>query len=61
MEIAKKFFPDVECKWGGAGLDGIIQDASIIGVAVVLAGQIQANLMSLCVFLCMQLAHVPCL
>lgn len=61
MEIAKKFFPDVECKWGEAGLDGIIQDASIIGVAVVLAGQIQANLLSLCVFLCMQLAHVPCL
>lgn len=42
MEIAKKLFPDVECKWGDAGLEEIIQDASIIGVAVVLAGQIQA-------------------
>lgn len=47
VEIAKKFFPDVECKWGEAGLNEIIQDASIIGVAVVLAGQIQANLLSL--------------
>lgn len=44
VEIAKKFFPDVECKWGEAGLDGIIQDASIIGVAVVLAGQIQVDM-----------------
>ncbi|KAG6403142.1 hypothetical protein SASPL_135359 [Salvia splendens] len=32
VEIAKKFFPDVECKWGDSGLDEIIQDASIIGV-----------------------------
>lgn len=43
VEIAKKLFPDVECKWGDAGLEEIIQDASIIGVAVVLAGQIQEN------------------
>lgn len=57
MEIAKKFFPDVECKWGESGLDEIIQDASIIGVAVVLAGQIQANLLSLCVFLGVYVCH----
>ncbi|KAH6756836.1 Rossmann-fold superfamily protein [Perilla frutescens var. hirtella] len=44
VEIAKKSFPDVECKWGEAGLDEIIQDASIIGVAVVLAGQIQVDM-----------------
>lgn len=39
VEVAKKFFPDVECKWGDEGLDEIIQDSSIIGVAVVLAAQ----------------------
>ncbi|KAL8529526.1 hypothetical protein ACS0TY_006812 [Phlomoides rotata] len=44
VEIAKKFFPDVECKWGEAGLNEIIQDASIIGVAVVLAGQTQVDM-----------------
>ncbi|KAL3647619.1 hypothetical protein CASFOL_008587 [Castilleja foliolosa] len=44
VEIAKKFFPDVECKWGEEGLDEIIRDASIIGVAVVLAGQIQVDM-----------------
>ncbi|KAL3850081.1 hypothetical protein ACJIZ3_011963 [Penstemon smallii] len=44
VEIAKKHFPDVECKWGDAGLDDIIQDASIIGVAVVLAGQTQVDM-----------------
>ncbi|KAL6540783.1 hypothetical protein OROMI_024666 [Orobanche minor] len=41
VEIAKKFFPDVECKWGEEGLNEIIQDSSIIGVAVVLAVQAQ--------------------
>ncbi|CAA3013938.1 uncharacterized oxidoreductase [Olea europaea subsp. europaea] len=44
VEIAKKFFPDVECKWGEAGLDEIIQDASIIGVLVVLAANIQVDM-----------------
>ncbi|KAL0459276.1 UNVERIFIED_CONTAM: hypothetical protein Slati_0554800 [Sesamum latifolium] len=44
VEIAKKFFPNVECKWGEAGLNEIIQDASIIGVAVVLAGQAQVDI-----------------
>ncbi|KAG8389052.1 hypothetical protein BUALT_Bualt02G0189200 [Buddleja alternifolia] len=44
VEIAKQFFPDVECKWGEAGLNDIIQDASVIGVAVVLAGQIQVDM-----------------
>ncbi|KAL1539598.1 hypothetical protein AAHA92_24060 [Salvia divinorum] len=44
VDIAKKFFPDVEFKWGESGLDEIIQDASIIGVAVVLAGQIQVDM-----------------
>ncbi|KAL6564650.1 hypothetical protein OROMI_016100 [Orobanche minor] len=43
VEIAKKFFPDVECKWGEEGLNEIIQDSSIIGVAVVLAGQAQGR------------------
>lgn len=51
VEIAKKFFPDVECKWGEAGLDEIIQDASIIGVLVVLAANIQASLF---VLLCLR-------
>lgn len=42
MEIARgKSFPEVECKWGDKGLDEIIQDGSILAVAVVLAGQIQ--------------------
>ncbi|KAL2470483.1 NAD(P)-binding Rossmann-fold superfamily protein [Abeliophyllum distichum] len=44
VEIARKFFPEVECKWGEAGLDEIIQDASVIGVAVVLAGQTQVDM-----------------
>ncbi|CAI9776696.1 unnamed protein product [Fraxinus pennsylvanica] len=44
VEIAKKFFPEVECKWGEAGLDEIIQDASIIGVLVVLAANIQVDM-----------------
>ncbi|KAM7497259.1 hypothetical protein LguiA_021673 [Lonicera macranthoides] len=44
VEIAKKFFPEVESKWGDTGLNEIVQDDSIIGVAIVLAGQTQASL-----------------
>lgn len=44
VEIAKKFFPNVECKWGETGLSELIDDASIIGVVVVLAGQTQVSL-----------------
>lgn len=44
VELATKHFPGVECKWGDAGLDEIISDASIIGVAVVLAGQTQVEM-----------------
>ncbi|KAF5447850.1 hypothetical protein F2P56_033369 [Juglans regia] len=43
VEIARKHFPEVECKWGDNGLDEIIHDRSIIGVAVVLAGQTQVD------------------
>ncbi|KAF5200788.1 NAD(P)-binding Rossmann-fold superfamily protein [Thalictrum thalictroides] len=43
-ELARKFFPNIESKWGDAGLDEIIQDASILGVAVVLAGQTQVDI-----------------
>lgn len=41
MELACDFAPEVECKWGDSGLDDIIQDPSIQGVAVVLAGHAQ--------------------
>lgn len=41
VEIARKHFPGVECKWGDQGLEEIIADNSILGVAVVLAGQAQ--------------------
>ncbi|XP_011090402.1 uncharacterized protein YMR315W isoform X2 [Sesamum indicum] len=44
VDIAKKFFPRVECKWGDAGLNEIIQDASIVAVLVVLAAQFQVDL-----------------
>ncbi|XP_059628856.1 dehydrogenase FPY6-like [Cornus florida] len=43
VEIARKFFPEVECKWGDEGLHEIVQDSSILGVAVVLAGQTQVD------------------
>lgn len=43
-ELARDFSPKVECKWGDAGLDDIIQDGSIHGVAVVLAGQTQVDI-----------------
>lgn len=41
VKLANKYFPDVVSKWGDAGLDDIIKDSSIVGVAVVLAGQTQ--------------------
>nr|GLL32536.1 uncharacterized protein YMR315W [Ipomoea trifida] len=44
VELARKHFPNVECKWGDAGLEEIINDASIIGVAVVIAGQTQVEM-----------------
>uniref|UniRef100_A0A5B6YIR5 Uncharacterized protein n=1 Tax=Davidia involucrata TaxID=16924 RepID=A0A5B6YIR5_DAVIN len=44
VEIARKIFPEVEGKWGDTGLDEIIQDSSIVGVAVVLAGQTQVDI-----------------
>ncbi|KAK4441499.1 hypothetical protein Salat_0484800 [Sesamum alatum] len=44
VDIAEKFFPNVECKWGDAGLNDIIQDASIVAVLVVLAAQFQVDL-----------------
>ncbi|KAJ4980208.1 hypothetical protein NE237_010988 [Protea cynaroides] len=44
VELARKFFPDIECKWGDEGLDDIIRDSSIHGVAVVVAGQTQVDL-----------------
>ncbi|XP_050221925.1 uncharacterized protein LOC126672067 [Mercurialis annua] len=44
VEIARKHFPGVECKWGDKGLDEIIADDSILGVAVVLAAQTQVNM-----------------
>ncbi|XP_024161181.1 dTDP-3,4-didehydro-2,6-dideoxy-alpha-D-glucose 3-reductase isoform X2 [Rosa chinensis] len=43
VEIAGKHFPGVECKWGDQGLEEIIADSSILGVAVVLAGQAQVD------------------
>lgn len=44
VEIAQKHFPNVECKWGDAGLEEIIKDSSITGVAVVLAGQTMVDM-----------------
>ncbi|MCD7453374.1 hypothetical protein HAX54_020789 [Datura stramonium] len=44
VEIAQKYFPNVECKWGDAGLEEIIKDSSITGVAVVLAGQTMVDM-----------------
>ncbi|KAK1356123.1 glucose--fructose oxidoreductase [Heracleum sosnowskyi] len=44
VKLADKYFPDVVSKWGDAGLDDIIKDSSIIGVAVVLAGQTQVEM-----------------
>ena len=42
-ELARDFAPDIECKWGDAGLEEIMGDSSIMGVAVVLAGQVQVG------------------
>ncbi|KAL9292130.1 putative NAD(P)-binding domain superfamily [Arabidopsis thaliana] len=39
VEIARKHFPEVKCKWGDEGLNEIIQDSSIVGVAVVVAAE----------------------
>ncbi|KAL5707994.1 hypothetical protein ACHQM5_018836 [Ranunculus cassubicifolius] len=44
VDIARKFFPNVECKWGNEGLDDIMKDESVLGVAVVLAGQAQVDM-----------------
>ncbi|XP_057953533.1 dehydrogenase FPY6 isoform X2 [Malania oleifera] len=44
VELARKHFPEVECKWGDDGFDEIIKDSSIVAVAVVLAGQTQVDI-----------------
>ncbi|KAL8129319.1 hypothetical protein V2J09_018474 [Rumex salicifolius] len=44
VDVARKTFPGVEAKWGDDGLEDIIQDTSILAVAVVLAGQIQVDM-----------------
>ncbi|OIW08960.1 hypothetical protein TanjilG_05936 [Lupinus angustifolius] len=45
VETAQKHnFIDVDCKWGDEGLHDIIQDQSIVAVAVVLAGQNQVEI-----------------
>ncbi|WOK92942.1 hypothetical protein Cni_G01634 [Canna indica] len=43
VELARDFAPNIECKWGDAGLEEILQDSSITAVATVLAGQIQVE------------------
>ncbi|KAH9741027.1 GFO IDH MocA domain-containing protein [Citrus sinensis] len=43
-EVARKHFADVECVWGDNGLEQIIKEDSILGVAVVLAGQAQSDM-----------------
>ncbi|KAK4408232.1 hypothetical protein Sango_0404200 [Sesamum angolense] len=53
VDIAEKSFPEVECKWGDAGLNEIIEDASIVAVLVVLAAQFQAfSFLSISVCVC---------
>lgn len=42
-EFARDFAPTIESKWGEEGLNDIIRDDSITGVAVVLAGQVQVG------------------
>lgn len=42
--LAQAFSPNIDVKWGEAGLDEIIQDKSINGVAVVLAAQAQVEI-----------------
>lgn len=43
----------MECKWGDAGLEEIIKDSSITGVAVVLAGQtmVYLSVLSVCFYM----------
>ncbi|KAJ9540425.1 hypothetical protein OSB04_026931 [Centaurea solstitialis] len=43
-EIARKVFPNVECKWGDDGIDEIIRDSDVVAVAVVLSGQVQVDM-----------------
>ncbi|KAJ0083833.1 hypothetical protein Patl1_29823 [Pistacia atlantica] len=51
VEIARKHFGGVEAVWGDQGLDRIINDDSILGVAVVLAGQFQVSSLFSCFLL----------
>ncbi|GAV69079.1 GFO_IDH_MocA domain-containing protein/GFO_IDH_MocA_C domain-containing protein [Cephalotus follicularis] len=44
VEIARKYFPQVECKWGEKGFHDLILDDSIPAVAVVLAAQAQVDM-----------------
>ncbi|XP_073004698.1 dehydrogenase FPY6 isoform X1 [Typha latifolia] len=44
VELAQDFAPNVETKWGDSGLEDIIKDSSIDGVAIVLAGQVQVDM-----------------
>ncbi|KAJ8759607.1 hypothetical protein K2173_008788 [Erythroxylum novogranatense] len=44
VEIASKHFTGVQCKWGEEGLLQILQDPSILAVAVVLAAQSQVDI-----------------
>ncbi|KAK1287904.1 hypothetical protein QJS10_CPB19g01018 [Acorus calamus] len=48
VELASKYFPNIKCKWGDNGLEEILQDYSIKGVAVVLAGQAQVDISLRC-------------
>ncbi|GJM99711.1 hypothetical protein PR202_ga16838 [Eleusine coracana subsp. coracana] len=43
-QLARDFASEIECKWGDAGLEEIMADSTIMGVAVVLAGQVQVEL-----------------
>jgi predicted dehydrogenase len=42
-ELARDFAPEIQPRWGDAGLEEIMGDASISAVAVVLAGQVQVR------------------
>lgn len=44
VPLVKDFAPNAEAKWGTDGLKEILQDDSIHGVAVVVAGQVQVEL-----------------
>lgn len=50
VEIARKHFPEVSCKWGDEGLNEIIQDSSIVGVAVVVAAENMVSFINPLVF-----------